>query len=72
MLGHFEAAAQRVGHQAVDGDRAQPFAFELQQGHGVGGQQGAQGGQQAAQALPFGQLLRQIGHQRNDCVEDLG
>ncbi|MNT06013.1 hypothetical protein D3C72_1406610 [compost metagenome] len=72
VLGHFEAPAQGIGHQAIHGDGPQPFAFEPQQGHGICGQQGAQRSQQAAQAFALGHLLCQIGHQGNHRVEDFG
>jgi hypothetical protein len=72
MLAQAKAPAQRVRHQAVDRHGAQPFAFELQQGHGIGGQQVAQCGQQTAQTFALGQVLGQIGDQRADGVENVG
>ena len=71
VLGQAKAPPQRVWYQAVDGHGAQPFAFELQQGHGVGGQQRAQGGQQAAHALALRHLLGQVRDQRDDGIENM-
>ena len=72
MFGHPEAPPQRVGHQTVNGDGAQPLAFEPHQGNGICRKQGAQCRQQPAKAFALGQILRQIRHQRDHGVENSG
>ena len=72
VLGQTKAAAQRIGHQAINRHGLKPFALKFEQGDGIGGQQIAQRGQQAAQALAFAQVLGQIGNQRADGIEDVG
>ena len=61
VVAQAKAPPQRVGHQAVNRHGPQPLAFQPQQCHGIGGQQIAQGGQQAAHAFTLGHVLGQIG-----------
>ena len=72
VLGQTKAAAQRIGHQAINRHGVQPFALKFEQGDGIGGQQIAQRSQKAAQAFAFAQVLGQIGNQRADGIEDMG
>jgi hypothetical protein len=59
-----ETPAQRVGRQAVHGQRHQRVAIQAQQRHGIGRQQAAHGVEQAPVTLGRRDLARQVGHQR--------
>ena len=64
VLADFETPPQGIQAQAIDGQGHQPFAVQAQQGCSIARQQGAQGMQQAAITFAFGQIARQIIHQR--------
>ena len=69
MLFDAEPTAQRIAAQAVHGQRQQPTVLEAQQRGRVAREQHPQRLQQAAIAFGAGQFARDVGHQRDDGLE---
>ncbi|MNS78050.1 hypothetical protein D3C72_1116500 [compost metagenome] len=61
MVGDGEAASQRVVGQAGHRHGAQVLAVELEQGHGLAAEVGAQAADEALQAHGHGQVGDQVG-----------